>query len=300
MKHPTALRFRSFAATNGSEISLIATDGTLYRLGETGLVAPVPSYRFKRVASSDTRTCAIMSDDRGACWGSTFAGALGNGIAKTLGPGPSTPQPLVGDLVWKELHTTRYLSCGLTLDGRAYCWGDNRDYRLGVGAGTAATGDCLEHCVTVPTAVRTSVLFSAIASGETDNCGIALDGGTWCWGALPAGVDPMSAAAEPVRVATPPFVSLTDDNLCGLTATGEVYCYTRNGAATTQADRYAFTKLAIPFAVTEFSFGSYSPACARSAQDGALYCWGTAPGTGSGDLATTTVTQPAKVAGQAP
>ncbi|HEX2723451.1 MAG TPA: hypothetical protein VHM24_11060, partial [Gemmatimonadaceae bacterium] len=65
-------------------------------------------------------------------------------------------------------------SCGLTLDGTAWCWGLND--RGQVGDGTTTTR-------LVPTKVLSNVKFTTIAAGAAHTCALTQDGVPYCWGA---------------------------------------------------------------------------------------------------------------------
>ena len=63
-------------------------------------------------------------------------------------------------------------ACGLDTDGVLYCWGDNREGQIGVGAP--------EPMIPRPTKVTGTWL--AVAAGGTHTCGIRSDGVLLCWG----------------------------------------------------------------------------------------------------------------------
>src|SRR5690606_12522227 len=66
-------------------------------------------------------------------------------------------------------------SCGLTLKGDAYCWGNGSSGRLGYGAITHS-----------PTPVRVEAApdmkFVAISAGDSHTCAVATTGDAYCWG----------------------------------------------------------------------------------------------------------------------
>jgi hypothetical protein len=301
-KLPTALRFLPTDNVISDGVAFLTQGGDVYYVssGGSGLssVSTSGQYKWATVGASGTRTCGIMADNSGWCWGNNFAGALGNGTAMGLGTNP-TPQSLGSALRWKAVHAADFTVCGLTTVGQAFCWGHNFGALLGVGPGSGPVGDCPNQCVVVPTAVRTDARFSSIALGNSDRCGIDLSGDTWCWGAPPPGVDPLAPEAAPARIASAPrFVTLRGQAICGLTAQGAAYCMSRNAAATTMAARYSFVPLPLPFAVTQIDVGY--PSCAKSAADGAVYCWGVGGNLGDGSLRDASVDRPTRVAGQSP
>lgn len=297
VKLPTALRFRQFDSLPSTGIILLSQDGDVYSAALNRLSA---SGTYRWATGQGGKVCGITADSAGWCWGNNFDGFFGNGMSQLLGTTP-TPQAIVGGLTWKGLYASSYNVCGLTTSNQAYCWGHNFGALLGVGPGTGPVGDCLAQCVVIPTAVRTDTRFTTLAVGNSDRCGIDLAGDTWCWGAPPAGVDPLAAGAAPARIASAPrLATLRGQMMCGLTADGSAYCMARDASALTMATRYSFARLPLPFAATQLDVGSYSPSCAISATNGATYCWGVAGTLGDGTLSAATADRPSKVAGQSP
>ena len=276
VKLPTTVRFQQTdRVSSGDPLDVplfLSKDGDLYSLG----ARLSTSGRYRWATGIGMLFCGIRADDTGWCFGYSIGVALGF-------PQPgidTTPKPLPGGLRLSELHVG-YDICGLTTTGQAYCWAKN-----------------------LPTAVRTDARFATLAVGgllgfRADHCGIDLGGDTWCWGAPPAGVDPLAPEAAPARITTAPrFASLRGPAICGRTVDGAAYCLARNESATTMATRYSFVRLPLPFAAALLEVNN--PACAKSAADGVVYCWGGSANQGDGSVKAATVDQPARVAGQAP
>ena len=66
-----------------------------------------------------------------------------------------------------------YHTCGVATDGRAWCWGFNRDGELGDGTTTDRP---------TPTLVKTTLRFTQISGGTFSTCGITTDHRAVCWG----------------------------------------------------------------------------------------------------------------------
>jgi len=92
--------------------------------------AVVGGLTFTGVSAGGTHTCGVAA---GAawCWGNDRYGQLGDGIADTL-VHPS-PEPVVGGLTFRMVSAGIVHSCGVTPDGRVWCWGDNSYGELGDG-----------------------------------------------------------------------------------------------------------------------------------------------------------------------
>ena len=86
---------------------------------------------------------------------------------------PPATAPAESALRFTTLTAGLRFSCGLDGDGRAWCWGANRQGQLGV-------GDSLDRFL--PTPVATTTRFVQIVAGETHACGVDASGQLHCWG----------------------------------------------------------------------------------------------------------------------
>jgi hypothetical protein len=110
-----------------------------------------------------------------------------------------------------DLHT-----CGLTREGRAYCWGDNTNGQLGAGIPTPSTS--------APTRVATTQTFAIIAAGSSTTCALTADGTPWCWG-TPLTNDPPLLTPAAVS-STVKLKSLVNRGFpCGLSKDGAAFCW---------------------------------------------------------------------------
>lgn len=137
--------------------------------------------------------CALASGTA-RCWGANFGGALG--IGAELDYSSDTPvQPNVPGTV-AALATGWAHTCALTRGGTVWCWGDNNNGQLGVGAGAGSN---------VPVQVGVSGA-TAIAAGSLHTCVVLGSGSVSCWGSNlygqlgtgSAGGDASSATPVPV------------------------------------------------------------------------------------------------------
>lgn len=278
-------------------------DGALYAVTDSGLRRVAAGSNFKSVTVA-FHTCGITSNGVAECWGVNSSGELGIGSAQSLGPWPGTPQMVAaGALTWSTLVAREDGTCGLATGGEAYCWGDNRNFRLGIGPDSTTQPACYGPCVTVPKPVSTTAKFVRLAARTGDACGVSTDDVVYCWGIFPTQTSMSdSLAGTPIAVTgAPSFVSLHSGltQLCGVTADGSVYCLSRNESAATLASIYSFVRLPLPFPAASLSINA-GASCARSAANGLLYCWGdgTTGTLGDGQFGTATADQPVEVAGQ--
>jgi alpha-tubulin suppressor-like RCC1 family protein len=84
---------------------------------------------FERVIAGFDHTCALSFEQRVYCWGNNWYGQLG------VSPDPTTASsvPVRSDttLKFKKIAAGGVNTCGITLNGDAYCWGDNRFGQFG-------------------------------------------------------------------------------------------------------------------------------------------------------------------------
>lgn len=237
------------------------------------------------------QACAIASG-RAFCWGDSNVGALGNGV--TRGGWVYTPVAVSAGGALAGRTVTAISSGGdhacAVADGRAYCWGLNRDGRLGNGTTVNAA---------TPIAVDASgplagKRVTAIAAGADHSCAVA-GGKVYCWGAGGKGQLGDGARVDrtrPVAVAGLPdavgLLSVGRFRSCA-TAGTTVYCWGWGwpGGLNAQAQPLPAGSLA-GRTVTSLNLGTHH-ACAVAA--GGVHCWGDYPGLGVG----ATKAQPAPV-----
>jgi alpha-tubulin suppressor-like RCC1 family protein len=127
---------------------------------------------FWQLSAGGSHTCAVTTDDRGFCWGSNGAGQLG--VGSIWEPVFSTlPIAVTGDLPFKQVAAGQYHTCGVTTDGRLYCWGAGNHGQLG--DGTLADHDA-------PVRVAGTLRFRQVSAGITHTCGVTADFRAYCWG----------------------------------------------------------------------------------------------------------------------
>lgn len=183
------------------------------------LLAPtvVPGHRFTTIDTRADRSGGLTEGGTLYSWGSNAHGQIGDGTggieeARNRPTAAESPEPFVS-FALGDAHT-----CGLTAAGRAWCWGDNFDGRLGVDAPLAS-----HHLL--PTPVRQGQLeFAALASGLRI-CGLTADGETYCWRNM---WDEGYEEIVPVRLeGAPRFRAITGASgyACGLTEDDRAYCW---------------------------------------------------------------------------
>jgi alpha-tubulin suppressor-like RCC1 family protein len=143
-------------------------------------------------------------------------------------------------LVWQPrffatVDAGSFYTCGLSLQGEAYCWG------LGV-PGVDAQGNPVTcptsydgvteveaPCSSVPVRIETDLRFRSLRVGGDGACALTAVGEAYCWRNRPGNDEstPKGVPARPALVAGPTFASLSVSGrpTCGVTPAGEAYCW---------------------------------------------------------------------------
>ena len=133
---------------------------------------------------------------------------------------------MAGGLTFRSIAAGATHACGVTPRGEAYCWGNNSGGQLGDGTRVSRE---------VPTAVKTSLRFVAIATGALHTC--ALDRGRRSVLLGPRQLRPAGRrrqsqdSAEPVRVVgnhSFAAVRAFGSHTCATTSSGEAFCWGYN------------------------------------------------------------------------
>jgi alpha-tubulin suppressor-like RCC1 family protein len=190
--------------------------------------------KFRLVSAGALHTCGVTTYDRAFCWGDGSSGQIGDGKTLTR----LTPRAVAGGLDFREVaagETQRsggYHSCGVTTDDRAYCWGGNFDGQLGDGT----TSQRLK-----PVAVAGGLLFGGVSPGGDHTCGVSTGNLAYCWGydyygqlgdGGPLGIEAPNHLSPFAVVGGLPFAAMSTGrtHTCGVTVSGEAYCWGGNTA----------------------------------------------------------------------
>jgi alpha-tubulin suppressor-like RCC1 family protein len=178
-------------------------------------------------------------------------------------------------------------SCGLSADGRAWCWGLGNFGELG-------TGDTASH--RRPVAVAGPRRYRQISAGTYHTCAVGSDSLAYCWGQNDYGQlgnNSIRPKFTPVRVqGLRKFVQVDAGPLhtCGVTTAGVTFCWGANfggqlGNGTTVNSRIP-VKVAGGHTARRVSVGGNS--CLLT-PEGKAWCWGNPTGDGTNLTRTTPV-----------
>jgi alpha-tubulin suppressor-like RCC1 family protein len=276
----------------------LTTSGVAYcwgnnTYGQLGIGSQVASHRpakvaiedvtFQSISAGDTHACAVTSAGAAYCWGRNAGGQLGTG---RTGGGHTAPAAVSGHLAFRTISAGYYHTCGVTRDGKGYCWGRNDQGELG-NAPRAASG--------VPVRVAGEAAFRLVeAAAQFDySCAVDANGALSCWGANcfnqlgvdslteQCGTPPMPCSTKPSAVhaaGTFQTVGVAFSHSCALMPAGAVLCWGDNNAGQlgngNSGDR-SVTPVAVAGGQTyrTLSVGREFT-CAITAQ-GVPQCWGT-------------------------
>ena len=129
---------------------------------------PVPGIEGAvAIAAGFAHTCAVLEDERVACWGNNDAGQIGAGDAVIAEP------RIVWDRVERPLRVTAGHShtCVLDANLRSHCWGDNSFGQLGNGTNQPSTE---------PLTGGLDLLDLSASFRHT--CAVETTGDVFCWG----------------------------------------------------------------------------------------------------------------------
>lgn len=182
--------------------------------------------------------------------------------------GATTVTWSVIDTGWVSLAAGEGHSCGISVKGQLYCWGNNSSGQLGDGTMAPRAS---------PTLVGGATDWTSIATGGLETCGIRGGGQLYCWGQRLA---PGWNAPTPTRVGTDAdwmFVSIGAVHACAIRSNGQLYCWGLNQhyqlGDGTNALRVIPTRVG-----TESDWTSVVASDEHSCGirgTGMLYCWGT-------------------------
>ncbi|HVT40290.1 MAG TPA: hypothetical protein VHE78_14710 [Gemmatimonadaceae bacterium] len=171
-------------------------------------------------------TCGMTTAGGGYCWGSNFAGELGDGTTTDR----RAPVAVMGGLTFRSLTAGSAHSCGVTGSGAAYCWGLDESGQLGDGSTMTSRS--------TPVPVLGGLSFVQVSAGADHTCGVTTSGAAYCWGANTVGQlgdGTTIARVGPVPVAGRlTFTSLATGSFhtCAVTSSGPAYCWGLNLSGT--------------------------------------------------------------------
>ena len=182
-------------------------------------------------------------------------------------------------------------SCGLSIDGKGYCWGNNHKGQLGNGSTTGSTTPVLISQGERPS----NVTYTSISASVEVACGLGSNGQAYCWGKNNAGQlgngtgNDSNTPVQVVQGQRPANLTFTSiavggAHACGLGSNGQAYCWGWNGYGQLGDGnggygKYSLTPVLVvpgarPGGVTFVSITAGIWHTCGVGSDGLAYCWG--------------------------
>jgi alpha-tubulin suppressor-like RCC1 family protein len=238
--------------------------------GGTGPIRARATFLEDGISAGRNFGCAVTVWYAALCWGAATQHQLGD---SSHDEHSKTPVPVRGHLRFGQVSAGDLHACGITSDGRAYCWGHN---------GQGQVGDGTRENQIAPVAVAVGdVRFTGISAGMTHTCAVATDASAWCWGDNGynrLGHGDLTTFSPGRVVGDLQFAEVTvgGANTCALTIGGQAYCWGWNnqgqlGDGTTE-DRGLPTPVA--GGLTFLQLAADGGHTCGVAADRRAYCWG--------------------------
>lgn len=228
--------------------------------------------------------------------------AAGSGNSYRITSANESIQSGVCAMMWKQISSSQYHTCGIASDDLAYCWGSNGIYG---GLGNNSTAGSLVPVAVDRTGVLSGKTIKSISAAVYRTCAIASDDLAYCWGDNRYGQLGNNSTTEsfvPVAVdrtgalsgKTIKSISANGFHTCAIASDNLAYCWGYNFDG--ELGNSSNTQSNVPFAVDRtgllsgktmksIALGTYHT-CAIASDD-LTYCWGYS---GNGELGNNTNT----------
>jgi alpha-tubulin suppressor-like RCC1 family protein len=227
------------------------------------------------VTTGSSQACGTLANGTAVCWGSYNGGVRGTGTPATEFTDFDAPNGVAGGLRFSQVVAGYGFSCGLSTDGRAYCWGVSQ--QLGApDAPLASAEECLgiwyveNLCALGPVPVASEQRFIELSAAGHQTCGRTQEGQVFCWAA-----DPPAPVTLPVAAAS---LNVGAMHSCILDQAGQAFCWGTNGYGQLGRLPLSHDPLGPAPVETALRFSQISAGgeytCGLQQNTGAVYCWG--------------------------
>ena len=257
---------------------------------------------FANISAGFIHTCAVSSIGEGWCWGDNTTGQVGDGTTSTRFSPVAVALP-VGETGWAALSAGYQHTCGVTISGTAYCWGDNTHGQL---------GDATTTSRLAPNLVNGGIIWATVAAGVRHTCALDTVGTAYCWGdnssyALGDGTTVSRRSPSPVQTSglgSSAFthISVGQYHTCANLASGGTYCWGFNGSGRL-GDGAEISDLNLhPVSTSDplvsvTAGAEHSCGVVSTASPSYMVCWGANSAGQLGNSTTSSQLSPARVSG---
>ncbi len=287
----------TLGTTSGEHrLSVEIEDGESIIVRATALPGPAVTIRPRRdtivAFLDDTLTAAVVARDE---FGNPITGRLpswsvapperatisAEGVITSMEPGEAV---LIAELDgvraevpliltrWAALAPGYAHTCGVTLEGRAYCWGGR-----GYGGLVDVTGSGSHY----PVPVNGNLRFMALTAGNRHTCGLTTEGVAYCWGdnasgQLGSSVPGVTSTPQPVAGGMRfSAIAAGGAHTCALTPAGEAYCWGSNESGQLGTGDRSSSLVPVPVRGGGFAaLDGHGEHHCGLAGDGSVHCWG--------------------------
>ena len=265
--------------------------GTLVVLARVFLAG---SATTNTIDAGDGLGCGIITLGQAFCWGVNNHGQIGattdstcfastvteivvnDSVVSTAVPCSLVPLRISETIDFMTISAGDSTSCGISIAGRAYCWGLGKHGENGNGA-TADRG--------APTLVTGALTFTSISAGGNHVCAIAAGGVAYCWGDDTFGQlgdsrtvtsttpIPVSGGGGPAILTS---ISAGYQHTCGLLPDGTAVCWGRNnfGQLGNGANSTSDTPVQVATSAKFIAVSAGGDHSCGITTTGAALCWG--------------------------
>jgi alpha-tubulin suppressor-like RCC1 family protein len=190
-------------------------------------------FKWSMISAGYNSSCGITKDGEGYCWGVGNAGQLGNG--GTANSSVPVPISVSGGDRWADIDAGGATVCGVTTDGRGFCFGSNTSGQLGDGTTVAKSVRTLIPGTRIWKKIRLG--WKSWNNQWTTNlvttCGMTTSNEIFCWGDNAAGQlgdgNPgESANSSPIKLLAAKEwkdLEVGEGHVCAITASNDGYCW---------------------------------------------------------------------------
>lgn len=207
-------------------------------------VGVVGGHRFTALAGGSLHNCGLLASGQAYCWGGFESGEIGVGYfppPDLWWPAEPTPTPVAGGHSFTAIGAGYQFSCGLTVNGGIYCWGQGTRGKLGNG---------MEDNQASPVPILGVERYRTLTVGPEHACAHTTEGRIACWGNNTSGGLGVAATGETCRdgsgtggrlpcsnrpvywpAKASVFATIQAGGLftCGLDQEDQAYCWGSNG-----------------------------------------------------------------------
>jgi alpha-tubulin suppressor-like RCC1 family protein len=207
------------AANGGGFCWGVGLNGRLGNGSQESVGNPTPisgGLSWSHVSAGRFHSCGVTTSGEAYCWGRGTEGQLGNG---TRPDSLLVPALVAGGFQWQSVTAGSFHTCGITLEGDAFCWGSGVANRLGNGT----TAD-----QTSPVKVAGTRRWADVAAGDSHSCGIDTDKRLHCWGAAGLVGRGLAGASTPAILADDDeweSVRIRYRHTCAVTSDTRTFCW---------------------------------------------------------------------------